>query len=419
MDNINPFDTLALVIIVATTFWGGMRGVITQLSSIFTWIIAWYVASHHYGVVASFLSSSTAKTPIATSITFILTVILLSIVTRVIKNGVSLVGLKEFDRQMGALLGMVKGVLFCMILVFFAVILSPQAKELITGSTSGGYFITLIGKVENYLPDNDLTRRFNDVVGYVEEQKEQEEVKSARVQFDDLKQYLKERVLSNQAAEIIEQTESDADTNDAEQGLNFTRLLSGLDQLGESLKAVFQPDQTASQTNDVTAGRTSAQNYANVPPTSVNANANNINQEYGSNPFNTVTSALSSFYSPSDSNPENNDVSSDAPANSNGSSVAETVTNGISDITNYLSAIGNAWGNAANVDANANYNSGSYVNSGSYGSYGDYNYNDQNNNGTSSNYDSYNSRRTNSDSSQSNVRLRSRRYSNPSSQNYY
>ena len=62
----SPFDLFTLVTLVFTTFWGGLRGLISQASAIISWLLSAYIASHYYQPVAIlFKTSPSIQTPAA------------------------------------------------------------------------------------------------------------------------------------------------------------------------------------------------------------------------------------------------------------------------------------------------------------------------------------------------------------------
>jgi len=62
--------------------------------------------------------------------------------------------LKEFDRQVGALVGLVKGVLLCVLITLFAVALLDEPKrKSIVNSRSGYYIAVLLDKAHPIMPD--------------------------------------------------------------------------------------------------------------------------------------------------------------------------------------------------------------------------------------------------------------------------
>ena len=75
------------------------------------------------------------------------------------------VRLKEFDRQVGAMFGAAKGVLWCLLITFFAVTLSENARLSVLRSRSGYYTAVLIRRARPVLPQD-----VRDILGeYIDE----------------------------------------------------------------------------------------------------------------------------------------------------------------------------------------------------------------------------------------------------------
>ena len=60
--------------------------------------------------------------------------------------------LKEFDRQLGGVFGAVKGVLWCVVITFFAVTLSEPGRQAVLKSYSGYYIAVLTERARPILP---------------------------------------------------------------------------------------------------------------------------------------------------------------------------------------------------------------------------------------------------------------------------
>jgi membrane protein required for colicin V production len=72
---------------------------------------------------------------------------------RVVAGFIDQVKLKEFDRQMGALVGFAKGVLFCIAITFFAVtLLGEQKRDQIIASRSGQYIVQVLDQADSVAP---------------------------------------------------------------------------------------------------------------------------------------------------------------------------------------------------------------------------------------------------------------------------
>ena len=73
MDTINPFDLAVLVIVALSTFWGGMRGMISQAAMLLAWFAGLYVSACHTDAFIPYMPVSAAwKTPVAAIAAFVL-----------------------------------------------------------------------------------------------------------------------------------------------------------------------------------------------------------------------------------------------------------------------------------------------------------------------------------------------------------
>ena len=83
---------------------------------------------------------------------YVATSLVIWLVFRMVSNAINRVQLKEFDRQLGGLFGAVKGVLWCVIVTFFAVTLSEPGRQAVLKSHSGYYIAVLTARGVPLLP---------------------------------------------------------------------------------------------------------------------------------------------------------------------------------------------------------------------------------------------------------------------------
>jgi len=98
-------------------------------------------------------------------ILFVATSAAVWVVFRLVAGLIDTIQLKAFDRQLGALLGLFKGVLICLIITFFAVTLSEVLRQEVLRARSGYYIALLIDRLKPVLP----TEVRNLVGQYIEE----------------------------------------------------------------------------------------------------------------------------------------------------------------------------------------------------------------------------------------------------------
>lgn len=248
----NPFDIFVLVVLALSTFWGGIRGVVSQLTSIFSWIASAYIATRHYHLVAKFMNASYSyHTPLAMIVTFIISVLLIHLASNFVKNLVSLAGLKEFDRQMGALLGLAKGVVLCLLVTFLLIVVNDSTRVVIEKSNTGPYFASFLLKIQKHLPDSELTNKFMTHVNTIEEKKQEEleedgtETKSLGTEVRDLKKYLTTKILSDQATDIL--AEAEEGSEEESDGMTFGSLLQNAATTVNRLKGALSSDSTSAK----------------------------------------------------------------------------------------------------------------------------------------------------------------------------
>ena len=149
-----PYDIFMLVVLVGTTVFGAWKGMAWQLASFASVVVSGGVAVHASPVVAPMIR---AQAPwnrfLAMLILFMATSLVIWIAFRFVAKLIDRIKLKEFDRQMGALFGLFKGVAFCLILTFFAVTLSERSRSAVLDSKSGFYTAKLIKHAGPVLPE--------------------------------------------------------------------------------------------------------------------------------------------------------------------------------------------------------------------------------------------------------------------------
>ena len=151
---IQPYDILMLAILVLTTLFGAWKGMAWQLASVASFVLSFLVASRCSGMLAPHLSDRAPwNRVLAMLILFVATSAAVWIVFRLVAGLIDKVRLKEFDRQLGALLGVVKGALLCLVITFFAVTLSEALRQKVLLSRSGYYIAKLIDQAGPVLPE--------------------------------------------------------------------------------------------------------------------------------------------------------------------------------------------------------------------------------------------------------------------------
>jgi membrane protein required for colicin V production len=149
-----PYDIFMLIVLVGAAVFGAWKGMAWQLASIGSVVVSTIVALKFSGLLAPSLSAEEPWNQfLAMGILFASTSLGVWIAFRFVAKAIDRVKLKEFDRQMGALFGAGKGVLYCLILTFFAVTLSEGTRQRVLDSRSGYYATVLVQKGTPMMPE--------------------------------------------------------------------------------------------------------------------------------------------------------------------------------------------------------------------------------------------------------------------------
>ncbi len=152
--SIQPYDIVMLAILALATLFGLWKGMAWQLASAGSLVLSFVVAARFSGLLAPYLSRTEPwNRLLAMLILFVATSAAVWIGFRLVAGLIDRVKLKAFDRQIGALFGVVKGALLCLVVTFFAVTLSETLRQQVLQSRSGYYIAVAIDKVNPVLPE--------------------------------------------------------------------------------------------------------------------------------------------------------------------------------------------------------------------------------------------------------------------------
>jgi membrane protein required for colicin V production len=162
---LHPYDIFVLAVLAATTLYGLWKGVAWQVASIASLVISTVVAGRYGAALAPYLSNQAPWNRfLAMLILYLATSAGIWMIFHVVARLIDRIQLKDFDRQLGAILGFAKGLLLCVVVTFFAVTLSESARRSILHSPSGYYMAKLIHKAGPLLPQEvrDLLGKYVD-----------------------------------------------------------------------------------------------------------------------------------------------------------------------------------------------------------------------------------------------------------------
>lgn len=156
MNGISVYDILVVAVLAALTIRGGMKGMALQIASLASLVLSWIVAARFSQVLAPKIGLDPPwNRVLAMILLFVGTGAAVWVVFRFLSSTISAIKLKEFDRQMGALIGFFKGVLLCLIITFFAISME-WSRDSVYQSKSGYYLSWMLEKGQAAVPEDVL-----------------------------------------------------------------------------------------------------------------------------------------------------------------------------------------------------------------------------------------------------------------------
>lgn len=159
---IQPYDLIMLAVLILSALFGAWKGMAWQVAAVASLVVSTLVAIRFGSVLSPYIH---VQEPwnycVAVLILYVAAALVIWLLFRMVADIIDRVKLKEFDRQMGALFGVAKGVILCVAITFFAVSLLPKdKKEAVLASRSGHYIGVLLSKAESVVPTE-----FRDSIG--------------------------------------------------------------------------------------------------------------------------------------------------------------------------------------------------------------------------------------------------------------
>ncbi len=156
------YDLIMLIVLGMATIFGAIKGFAWQVASLASILVSYIVAYRYRFDVAEMIE---AKPPwnqfLAMLILYIGTSFVIWVGFRLVSGMIDKVRLKEFDRHLGAVFGLAKGIIFCLLITMFAMsLLGPNQQAAICQSRSGYYITVALDRGVGVLP-----KEIHDVVG--------------------------------------------------------------------------------------------------------------------------------------------------------------------------------------------------------------------------------------------------------------
>ncbi len=163
------FDLMILFILLVALYRGASRGFVWQLATIAAIIFCFIFAKELSTKVAPVIASWGAKPPLDHWLAMLTLYIGFSFlafaIARSFQGWLEKVKLKEYDKHLGAAFGLVKGIVFSLVIIFFLVSSSDSALEMIKKSYSGKAAAVVMNRLHPVMPPalDEALHKFTDL----------------------------------------------------------------------------------------------------------------------------------------------------------------------------------------------------------------------------------------------------------------
>ncbi|HVY05029.1 MAG TPA: CvpA family protein [Burkholderiales bacterium] len=156
------FDLIVVIVVVVSVGFSIWRGLVREVLALLSWIAAFWIARTFSGVVAGWLPASLTHQGLRTAIAFIaimlVCVFVLSLLTMLAARLVKAAGLTASDRMLGAVFGLLRGLLIVVILVLVGGMTSEPREVYWRNALFSRPLEKLALIARSWLPD-DVARR--------------------------------------------------------------------------------------------------------------------------------------------------------------------------------------------------------------------------------------------------------------------
>jgi len=169
------YDIIMLVVLGIATFMGAIKGFAWQIASLASIIVSYFAAYTFRNDVAKLIH---AQEPwngfLAMLLLYAGSSFVIWVVFRLLSGAIDQMRLRDFDRHMGALMGLGKGVLYCLLITMFAVtLLGPRQQQAIVDSRSGSYISQILSATNGIVWPKEVEQIVRPYLERVEQRLEQ------------------------------------------------------------------------------------------------------------------------------------------------------------------------------------------------------------------------------------------------------
>lgn len=147
------YDIVMLVIFFGSVLFGYRKGLAWQIASLAAIVLSYFVAINFRNPVAQLISVQAPWNQFAAMLLLFLgTSLVVWTIYASASKSIKKMEMKGFDRQAGAILGVFKGAILCMLVTVFAVSLFGSTRNMVHNSATGHYVVSGIEQFSQFTP---------------------------------------------------------------------------------------------------------------------------------------------------------------------------------------------------------------------------------------------------------------------------
>jgi membrane protein required for colicin V production len=150
----HTYDIVMLIVLASATLFGAIKGFAWQVASLASIIVSLIIASYFRNDVAQMINADPPWNMfLAMLLLYFGSSLVIWMLFRLVSTSIDKIKLKEFDRQLGAGFGLLKGAVLCCVITMFAMtLLGPSQQQAIAQSKSGYYIGKTLSQAGSILP---------------------------------------------------------------------------------------------------------------------------------------------------------------------------------------------------------------------------------------------------------------------------
>ncbi|SFH52603.1 CvpA family protein [Planctomicrobium piriforme] len=154
MISLTWYDILTIALLLFFTVRGAMKGVLFQLASLAGIVLCFVFANAISQAAGPYVHlEPPLNNWVVLAGAYLVFTFICFLIARMLNEWIERNKLKDFDRHLGAVLGLVKGVALSLVLTFFVVTMSVSSREALKASYTGRYTAIIMDRLHPIMPE--------------------------------------------------------------------------------------------------------------------------------------------------------------------------------------------------------------------------------------------------------------------------